>query len=65
MQTYSRPGPSDRRLWQCPECGRVERTALRKPKCDGTPECPHSRSATQPLAESAGIGPGDDRRLFR
>jgi hypothetical protein len=53
------------RLWQCPECLRAERTPLRKPKCHGTPECPHARRQAEMVLASAGLVQADDRRLFR
>jgi hypothetical protein len=59
-----RGGPQGR-LWQCLECQRVEWTRLRKPRCAGTPEYPHPRRVAQPIAEDAGLGPSDHRRLFR
>jgi hypothetical protein len=56
------------RLWQCPRCGRVERSMLPRPRCRGTPEKGHEKYITkaEPLDDydDDEVDPTDDRQLF-
>lgn len=60
--TYRR-GAGTGRLWQCPECGRVERVLLRRPRCSGNPRNTHDVIDAEP-AEDEGLTPSDNLLLF-
>jgi hypothetical protein len=59
---YSRPGIVNAQPWQCPVCGRTERTRLRGPRCTGTPESPHRATRAERVPGS--ITPADNWLLF-